>query len=405
MSSTSPKKLNVEFVLLMAFMTSIMALGIDAVLPALSFIEDDLNIDSVVKVQYIVSVIFMGFGLGQLFYGPLSDAIGRKKPVYMGGLVFLIGCAISYLSTNLEVMLVGRFLQGLGAASFRIISMAIIRDEYSGVAMAKTLSIVMTVFILVPVLAPTIGQFILFFGPWRYIFLMLFILSILIMIWFSLRQTETLPIENRKRLSAKFFISATIEIFLNPISFSATFVSGLIFGVMITYISSAQHIFQDIYELGEKFPLFFGSLAFTIGVASLLNSKLLNYFGILRLIKFSLIIMSSSSLIFLVYLNLAGYQVPPLSVLMIYLGVFFFCLGLLFGNLNTLALNPMGHIAGFAASIIGSVQSFVSVAVGILVSTLFQDNFMTLALCFTIVSGLSFLIIKVGEFKNIYSEA
>ena len=296
-------------------------------------------------------------------------------------------------------------MQGLGAASFRIISMAIIRDEYSGVAMAKTLSIVMTVFILVPVLAPSIGQFILFFGPWRYIFLMLFILSILIMIWFSLRQAETLPIESRKRLSAKFFISATVEIFLNPVSFSATFVSGLIFGVMITYISSAQHIFQDIYELGEKFPLFFGSLAFTIGVASLLNSKLLNYFGILRLIKFSLIIMSSSSLIFLVYLNLAGYQVPPLSVLMIYLGVFFFCLGLLFGNLNTLALNPMGHIAGFAASIIGSVQSFVSVAVGILVSTLFQDNFMTLALCFTIVSGLSFLIIKVGEFKNIYSEA
>lgn len=251
MSSSLPEKiLKKEFVILMALMTSVMALAIDSVLPALSFMNTELDINSIVKVQYIISVIFIGFGVGQLIYGPMSDAIGRKKPLYIGGLIFLLGCIISFYAESLTPMLIGRFLQGLGAASFRIISIAIVRDEYSGVAMARTLSLIMTVFILVPVLAPSIGQAILFLGPWRYIFLMLFTLSLIIMIWFYMRQDETLASSKRRVMSIKFFLSASLEAFTNPISASATFISGLIFGIMITYISTAQHIFQDIYNLG-----------------------------------------------------------------------------------------------------------------------------------------------------------
>lgn len=403
MSSSLPEKiLKKEFVILMALMTSVMALAIDSVLPALSFMNTELDINSIVKVQYIISVIFIGFGVGQLIYGPMSDAIGRKKPLYIGGLIFLIGCIISFYAESLTPMLIGRFLQGLGAASFRIISIAIVRDEYSGVAMARTLSLIMTVFILVPVLAPSIGQAILFLGPWRYIFLMLFTLSLIIMIWFYMRQDETLASSKRRVMSIKFFLSASLEAFTNPISASATFISGLIFGIMITYISTAQHIFQDIYNLGTQFPLYFGSLAFTIGLASFVNSFLLKRYGIIRLTKTSLTTMSISSIIFASYLTISHTTTPSLVLLMIFFAVFFFCLGLLFGNLNTLALSPLGHIAGIAASVIGSVQNFVSVLVGVFIASIFHNNFITLVICFAVVTSTSLAIFKFGDYKKIY---
>lgn len=398
------QKVKKEFVVLMALMTSVTALSIDAILPALSFIKSEFNVHSLSQIQYIISILFIGFGIGQLFYGPLSDAIGRKKPLYLGGVIFLIGCIISYMSHNLTVMLIGRFLQGLGAAAFRTISFAVVRDEYSGVAMAKTVSLIMTVFILVPVLAPSVGQLILFFAPWRGIFLMLFVLAIIIMTWFYMRQEETLSLEKRERLSLKFFFSAALETYRHPVSATATFISSLIFGVMVSYISSAQHIFQDIYGVGEKFPLYFGSLALTIGISSFINSTLVHKFGIIKLVKLSLFVMSSSSIMFGAFLFIFQEKTPPLFLLMFFFALFFFCLGLLFGNLNTLALSPLGHIAGVASSMIGSAQNFISVAIGALISSLFHNNFIILILCFAALSSFSLFVLKLGIRRDIYSE-
>ena len=196
-------KIRKEFVVLMAALTSVMALSIDAILPAFKMIGDDLQLSDPNKIQYLISVIFFGFGIGLIVFGPISDTMGRKKPIYMGGVIFFIGTLISLFSTSLNMMLVGRFFQGFGAASFRIMAVAIIRDEYSGKSMAKVMSFITTVFILVPIIAPTLGQAILFFTPWRSIFLFYLLTCSATIAWFGIRQRETLPLEGRKKFSWK----------------------------------------------------------------------------------------------------------------------------------------------------------------------------------------------------------
>ena len=159
------------FVTRMAFFMSIMAISIDAILPALNQISSGLNIHSAQESQLIISIVFMGMAVGILLYGPLSDAWGRKKPLTLGISIFVVGTLISYFSASFSVMLIGRFLQGFGASACRVISIAMIRDKYRGPSMGKVMSLIMMVFILVPAIAPTLGQFILSFGDWHYIFL------------------------------------------------------------------------------------------------------------------------------------------------------------------------------------------------------------------------------------------
>lgn len=394
----------IEFVILMALMTSIMALSIDTILPALETIGLDLKISSPSHAQFIISVLFIGFGLGQLLFGPLSDTFGRKKPIYLGGIIFIAGCIISYFSTTLEIMLLGRLLQGFGAASFRTISIALIRDEYSGIAMAKTISLVMTVFILVPVLAPSLGQLILFISPWRSIFLLFLFLCLLTLVWFAIRQEETLKIENRKRFSIRNIYNGAKETCSTPSSLSATLMSGLVFGGFIAYLSSSQQIFQHIYGVGTQFPLYFGSLALTIGISSFVNSHLVHKFGVVNLVRFSLTVMTSLSLCFVLYLFFGNIAVPPLPLLMFFFASFFCCVGLLFGNLNTLALSELGHIAGIASSVVGSIQNFVSVFIGVLIASQFTNSLLPIIAGFSGLSLSSLIIIKYGMKKGHFKE-
>lgn len=230
-------KIKVEFVVLMAALTSVMALSIDAILPAFNQISDDLNLINPNQIQYLISVLFFGFGLGLIVFGPISDSLGRKNPIYMGGLIFGLGTLLAYFSESLNTMLIGRFFQGFGAASFRIMSLAIIRDEYSGKTMAKVMSFITTVFILVPIVAPTIGQMILFLAPWRNIFLFYLLTCSSTIIWFALRQRETLPTEKRKSFSWVSLKNSFKETLTHPTSLSTTLIVGLMRGGMIAYLS------------------------------------------------------------------------------------------------------------------------------------------------------------------------
>lgn len=401
MKKTAEKKSNKEFILLMAMMTSIMALAIDTMLPAMSTIGKDLHIIEQGSLQYIITILFLSFGIGQLVFGPLSDSIGRKKPIYIGGTVFIIGCITSFYSTNLETMLIGRFFQGFGAAAFRTISIAIIRDQYEGNTMAEVISLVMTVFILVPVFAPAIGQGIIAFSSWRMIFLIFTVLTTIILIWFFIRQIETLHINNRKAFSFKTILRGCKETITNPTSAIATLTSGLIFGGFIAYLSTAQQIFQNLYQVGQNFPLYFGGLAFTIGLSSFANSRLVKHFGIITLIKSALGVMCFSSLIFLSYLFISDLPAPPLAILMTFFTIFFACVGLLFGNLNTLALAPLGHIAGVASSVVGSIQNFISVSIGVSIASSYTNSVFPIILGFACMSSICLILVLLG-FKKHY---
>jgi MFS transporter, DHA1 family, multidrug resistance protein len=384
-----------EFVPMMAMMSALMALSIDTVLPALPTIGLDLNVSSANNTQLIISFLFIGFGIGLLVFGPLSDSIGRKKPIYFGGTIFCLGCLVSIFSKDLEMMLIGRLLQGFGAAGPRIVSIALIRDEYEGRAMAKIMSLIMTVFILVPAIAPSFGQVILMFAPWPMLFTVFLILAFSTMIWFGLRQPETLPKTKRKPYSLNIILFGAAQTCRNRVSLSATIVSGLVFGALIGYLSSAQQIFADIYDAADMFPIYFGMLALAIGTSSFANSKLLNIFGMKGLIRTALLIMMTLSIPFATYLVVFN-QTPQLWLFLLYLGGSFACIGMLFGNLNAVALEPMGHIAGIASAVIGSLQNIISVAIGIIIGQMYDGTVIPLILGFALLSTSAFVWMHFG---------
>jgi len=382
----SPKRLGfAEFVVLMALIISMVALSIDGMLPALPEIAAELAFERPNDSQFIISMLFVGMGFGQILFGPLSDSIGRKPAINIGFLVFIIGCLVSIFARDFNDMMLGRLLQGLGAAGPRVVATALVRDCYEGREMARVMSLVMTIFILVPVIAPAIGQLILTFSGWQSIFILFLILAIITLTWFSLRQPETLPEDKRIRFSMAQLTSDINTIISIPAVIGYTITMGIIFGAFIGYLSSSQQIFQQQYALGNQFPLYFGILATSIGLASLLNSQLVMRFGMRRLSHTAMISIAILSTAFmLIAYHYQGH--PPLSLLMAYLlGVFFF-MGILFGNLNALAMEPLGHVAGLGAAVVGSISTLISVVLGVLVSGAYNGTVLPLVMGFSVLS-------------------
>ncbi|MEM7292063.1 MAG: MFS transporter, partial [Pseudomonadota bacterium] len=222
-----------EFVALMALMTSYVALAIDIMLPALGVIGTDLGAARENDRQLILSVLFLGMALGQLVYGPISDSTGRKPVVLFGVLLFIAGCLISALAQNFTVMLIGRLMQGIGAAAPRNVIIAMIRDCYAGNAMAQIMSLIMAVFIFIPMIAPALGQGILWVTDWRAIFYAMLVLAVVTTLWFLIRQPETLLPEKRRPFAASQLIAALFEVFKTRSTMGFTISMSLVFGAFV----------------------------------------------------------------------------------------------------------------------------------------------------------------------------
>ncbi len=377
-------------------MISLVALSIDAMLPALQEIGGDLGLRRGNDAQLIVSVLFLGLAVGTMIYGPISDSTGRKPPIYFGFALFILGCLLSAAATSFPMMLAGRFLQGLGAAGPRIVAIALVRDGYEGRAMARIMSMVMAVFILVPALAPGVGQGILLVAHWRAIFGVLLGLALTALVWFAIRQPETLTADRRTPFSVLHIGRAIHETCTNRTAFGYTIAAGLIFGAFIGFLNSAQQIFQEQYELGRLFPLYFAVLALSIGSASWVNSRLVMRFGMRPLSGLALTALSGLSLAFF-GIAWAAAGDPPLWALMAYLMTAFFCIGILFGNFNALAMDPLGHIAGVAASVIGSLTTFVSLALGTAIGQGYDGTVLPLVGGFAALGIASFAVMRWAE--------
>ena len=373
------KKRNIsvpEFVALLALVMSMIALSIDAMLPALGEIATSLGVTDENRSQHIVSTIFLGMSFGVLFFGPFSDSFGRKKAIYLGVGFFLLGSVISLLAQEYEQMLFGRILQGFGGSSCRIVSLAMIRDRFSGNEMARITSLIMMIFVLVPALAPVIGQLILSLAHWRWIFVLFIAIGLLIIVWMYLRQEETLSMSNRREFSFKIIFEGARETIKHHLSLSYTVMAGLSFGAFIGYLSSSRQILQVQYGLGEWFPLSFAVLALAIGCSSFLNSRLVMKFSMLRLVIFAQAYILSISGTLLFFLNV-GFE-PNIYQLMLALIMIFFGIGVLIGNLNAMAVEPLGHIAGIANSVIASIQTFVSVCIGAYIGSRYDGTVLPL---------------------------
>lgn len=382
-----------EFVALMALLTSIEALSIDAMLPALDDIGRSLGAGGN-QPQLVIGSIFLGAALGQCVSGALSDGFGRRPVVFAFIGLFMAGTAMCTFAADFPQMLAGRILQGFGAAGPQIVALAIIRDRYEGREMARIASFVMSVFILVPVIAPLMGQGILLIAEWRAIFVALAALAALVLIWFAVRQPETLPAGARTPVSVSSYMAAIRAVLSARPLVVYTGVQGLTFGAFIGYLSSAQQIFQDIYAQGVLFPVFFALLSLAIGAAAIVNGTMVMRFGMHRLTASAFAVLIVLSVLFLFWSQTHGGR-PPFAGLLAWLAATIFCVGAAFGNLSAMALEPLGEQAGMGATLFGGVSTLIALVIGSFIGQGFDDTISPLALGFVVAAAAALALMWV----------
>ena len=399
-------KPNFEFIALMAALMSIVALAIDALLPAIAKIGISINSLDATDNQLLITMIFLGLGVGQLFFGPLSDCYGRKPMVYVGFVVFTTASIICVWAPSLEWMIFGRILQGIGLSAPRTIAISIIRDTYKGDYMAKVMSFVTAFFILIPVVAPAIGKAIMDVFGWEAIFYLQLLFALVIGIWFWRRQPETLHPEYKISFSSHVFVDGLKELVKYKETLAFTIVSGLITGSFLVYLSASQHVFEDQYGLVDEFPYIFAGLAISIGLATFLNGTLVLKFGMRKLAFTALSFFSGFAILYvLLFWNSAN---PSLIVLIAFLSVQFFCLGFVWGNLRSIAMEPIGHIAGIGAAITGFISTLLSIPIAAYVGSFVQETvlpmFIGLAIC-GLLSLAIFIAMRIRVAKHLKSIA
>ena len=286
-----------EFIALVAMMMALTALSIDIMLPALPAIGEALGVADANHRQIVIISYMGGFAAGQLVYGRLSDRYGRKPALMAGMAIFIIGSLIATLAADFTTLLAARTLQGIGAAAPRVIAFAIVRDRYSGREMARVMSFAMAIFIIIPVLAPSMGQGLLFVGSWRLMFDLLLVAGIIITVWAGLRLPETMRHHAAEPLSLRASLRLALET-RQTIGYAVC--GGLIFGTVLGYVSSAQQVFVDAFGLGTLFPLAFGATALMIAASSLTNALLVERLGMRRLSHVSLAIFIALSAVLVV---------------------------------------------------------------------------------------------------------
>lgn len=380
MSAPSPTGLpgrigQVEFIALSAMLVAMIAFSIDAILPALPDMAAELTPTNPNAIQSIIIAFVFGMGIATLFTGPLSDSFGRKRIILFGGALFILGALIAYLAESLEMILIGRFIQGIGAGGPRVAAFAVIRDLYSGRQMARIMSFVMMIFTLFPAVAPLIGSWIIFGFGWRSILLAFILFALVAVGWNTIRQAETLPVDRRTPFRLGTLTRAIVEVTSNRIVQVAIVVQSLIFGMLFGIIATVQLVFDQSYDKADSFPYYFGAIALISGIPSLLNAAIVVRVGMRRLIMVALygLTISSTMAIGLFYVVGAD-QTLSFWIYFVWVTTVFSSLGLTIGNLNALGMEPMGHIAGTAASVIGAISTVLGGAIGAVLGQSFNGS-------------------------------
>lgn len=382
-----------EFIGMLAFLFATIAFSIDAMLPALPEIATALTPGNVNRAQLVLTSFVAGMGLGTLFAGPISDAIGRKPAITIGFAIYAVAAAAAIFANSLEALLIARFVQGLGAAGPRIVGLALVRDLYDGREMARITSFVMMIFIIVPALAPSLGQAIIWASGWHGVFGAFLFFALVGTLWLNLRQAETLPPPRRRPLRAGTLMAAAREVLSNRQVMLATIVLTLGFGQMFALLSSAQQLFGETYGRGENFPLWFAAMALLSGSGTVLNAVFVIKLGMRRIAKWAYIMQTCVSAVMLVLF--LGDLLPPaleFAAFFFWCVSVFFMAGVTFGNLNALALQHMGHIAGTAASIIAAISTILATFIAAPVGLLYDGTALPIIIATLICSGLAWIL-------------
>lgn len=382
-----------HFIALIAVMTGLSALSIDAILPAFPDLTAAFALPPAEenRIQHMVFMFMLGFAIMQLIFGILTDILGRKKLILLGIALYVLASAATFFIHDYELLLLARFMQGAGIAAPRVISMAVVRDVSHGRDMSRILSFVTMVFLIIPALAPFIGQLMLTLGDWHNIFWLFIVMGMAVLLWTAAVLPETLPLTARRPFSLASLAGAFGDILRHPPTLICMFILSLMFSMMMMYISQAEQIFQrDVYALGDKFPMVFALVTVGMFLASFANTRLVMKMGMQRVILLALVCMSviDGSLLAVTF---ASHGKPPLVLFMALLIAHLFCFGLVMPNLNSLILEPHQHIAGTVSALIGSLMSIIGIGIAHQVAARFDGTLHPFASAYGSIAFISLL--------------
>jgi DHA1 family bicyclomycin/chloramphenicol resistance-like MFS transporter len=383
-----------EFIALVAGLMCLNSLAIDVMLPALPYMGEALNVANENERQLVITAYMLGFGVAQLGFGPLSDRFGRRNPLLVGIVVYIAAAACAIFAPNFFTLLLLRVVQGMGAAGTRVIATSAIRDRYSGRDMAEVMSLSFMVFMVLPVIAPGIGQVILLAGPWHYIFAFMAVLATVIGVWVFMRLPETLSVEHRRPLTVSAVLGGFKLVFTDRVAISYGLAGMFMFASLFGFISSSQQIYVDIYGLGPYFPVAFAAMASLMSLSNFLNSRLVQKFGMRRLSH-------GAILVYLVLaLALTGLSLvmePPLVVFFVLVAGIMFMFGFAASNMNSLSMEPLGAVAGTASSVFGFIQTVGGAVIGSYTGQQFDGTVTPVALGYLVMGLLVLGCVLVAE--------
>jgi DHA1 family bicyclomycin/chloramphenicol resistance-like MFS transporter len=383
-----------EFVVLMAAMMALNAIAIDSMLPALPHIGEDLGVTEENSRQWVITAYLLGFGFAQLFLGTLSDRFGRKPVLLISFVIYFIGAIASSTAQSFEILIAARVFQGLGAAASRVLTVSIIRDCYTGRVMAKVMSLAFIVFLIVPILAPSMGQLVMLVGPWRWIFDGLGLFAAVLFVWAAWRLPETLHPEDRRPLEFESVTSAFRTVLTTRISIGYSIAMTFVMGGLFGFINSVQQIFADVFDLPRWFTLIFAAMAGSMAVASFLNSRIVERYGMRRISHTAMFGFAASAALNLAF-ALSGFEtVWSFSLL---LCAAFFCFGLTAPNFGAMAMEPVGHIAGTASSVQGFVTVVGGASLGSVIGQNFNGSTVPLLAGFSLLGLTAILVVWITE--------
>jgi len=383
-----------QFVGLIAALMALNALAIDIMLPALPDFARAFRLTDPNAAQTVITTYLIGFGLGQLVMGVLSDRFGRR-PILLGGLlVYGLAAAAAAIAPDMTALLIARFIQGLGSAAPRVVGVAAVRDCYGGRSMARVMSLVMMVFMAMPVLAPSIGQLILLVATWHVIFALLAVYASIMAFLCWRHLPETLRPEWRRAIRLGPIREACLSIFGSRQTVGYMLASGAFFSALLGFVNSAQQLLGEVMGLGDWFPLGFALLAGSIAVSSFVNSRLVERLG-MRVLGHSATLAFMAIALTMLTLALAGWLTVwtfmPLQTMAMLL------VGLVFANFNAMAMEPQKNVAGIASSLIGAVTILIGASGGFVIGQAFDGTPTPLALGFTVSAVATLVVLLVTE--------
>ncbi|GGD07065.1 multidrug effflux MFS transporter [Pyruvatibacter mobilis] len=385
-----------ELVGMVAALMALNALAIDVFIPALTEIGEALAVEEANRRQFVISAYVMGFGAAQLFYGTISDRFGRRPVLMFGLAVYVAASALAAYAPNFESLLAIRFIQGVGTAATRVIAVSVVRDTFGGARMASVMSLVMMVFMAVPLIAPNVGQVIILFGNWQSVFWVTGILGAVMAVWSYLRLPETLHPEYRlpltfSRVSAAFRVVVTTRA-----SFGYSLATALTFAVLFAFINQAEQLFTQTFGMGEMFTLAFSAIALFMALSSFMNSRLVERLGMRRLSHLALSLFLALIMTGLVLAFTLGDSFP-VWLFGILMAMLFACFGFTGTNFNALAMDPLGHVAGTASSVLGFMQTFVGGVLGALIGYLYDGTVVPLFIGYLLLALGAVACVAVAE--------